>query len=205
MTGFRVPAVAGPRLEPVDVDLFTYGKVMGGGLPAAAFGGRAAVMGHLAPAGPVYQAGTLSGNPLACAAGLATLRECGPDLYARLDQTASTVGELASAALAAAGVAHRRQAAGNMFSIFFTEQAVTDYDTARGQDVPAFRGVLHAMLARGVYLPPSAFEAWFVSAAIDDAALEIVAAALPHAAQAAAQSGEKCQSGQKRQSGQERP
>jgi glutamate-1-semialdehyde 2,1-aminomutase len=192
MTGFRVArggfaewtARAG---EPVDADLFTFGKVMGGGLPAAAFGGRAEIMSHLAPAGPVYQAGTLSGNPLACAAGLATLRECTSELYSRLDATATAVGDLASKALAEAGVPHRVQSAGNLFSVFFTDAPVRDYAGARTQALPAFSAFFHAMLARGVYLPPSAFEAWFVSDALDEAALEVVAAALPAAAQAAAQ------------------
>ena len=191
MTGFRVARGGWAEIEPVDADLYTYGKVMGGGLPAAAFGGRAEIMGQLAPAGPVYQAGTLSGNPLACAAGLATLRECGPDLYARLDRTASVIGDLASQALTAAGVVHRRQFAGNMFSIFFTDAPVADYDQARTQDVAAFKAFFHEMLSRGVYLPPSAFEAWFVSAAIDDEAMEIIADAVVPAAAAAASAGQE--------------
>jgi glutamate-1-semialdehyde 2,1-aminomutase len=186
MTGFRVSRGGWAGLEPVDADLYTYGKVMGGGLPAAAFGGRAEIMGQLAPAGPVYQAGTLSGNPLACAAGLATLRACTDEVYARLDKAAATIGALASAALTEAGVPHRLQSAGNMFSIFFTDVEVTDYESAKTQDVGAFRAFFHEMLARGVYLPPSSFEAWFVSAAIDDDALAVIAAALPYAARAAA-------------------
>jgi len=186
MTGFRVSRGGWAGLEPVDADLYTYGKVMGGGLPAAAFGGRAEIMNMLAPAGPVYQAGTLSGNPLACAAGLATLRECTDEVYARLDAVAQTIGRLAEDALEAEGVPHRRQRAGSMFSIFFTDQQVSDYDAARTQNTDAFRAFFHAMLSRGVYLPPSSFEAWFVSAAIDDAALDIIAAALPPAARAAA-------------------
>jgi glutamate-1-semialdehyde 2,1-aminomutase len=186
MTGFRVSRSGWHGLDPSDADLWTYGKVMGGGLPAAAFGGRAEIMERLAPAGPVYQAGTLSGNPLACAAGLATLRLADDALYRKLDTMADTVGRLASEALAAAGVPHRLSYAGNMFSIFFTDADVVDYDSARTQDVPAFKAFFHSMLADGVYLPPSAFEAWFVSAAIDDAALERIAAALPAAASAAA-------------------
>ena len=146
---------------------------MGGGLPAAAFGGRASIMQALAPAGPVYQAGTLSGNPLACAAGLATLRHCTPDVYARLDSMAAAVGKLAGDALAAAGVPHFRSNAGSMFSIFFTAGEVHDYAGAQRQDVGAFRAFFHELLARGVYLPPSAYEAWFVSAALDDAALDV--------------------------------
>jgi len=186
MTGFRVARGGWAELEPVDADLYTYGKVMGGGLPAAAFGGRAEIMRQLAPAGPVYQAGTLSGNPLACAAGLATLRLADTDLYRRLADTATRVAELATGALTAAGVPHRLSTAGTMFSIFFTDAEVTDYAGARLQDVDAYRAFFHAMLAHGVYLPPSAFEAWFVSAAIDDAALEQLAAALPAGAAAAA-------------------
>jgi glutamate-1-semialdehyde 2,1-aminomutase len=186
MTGFRVSAGGWAGLDPVDADLFTYGKVMGGGLPAAAFGGRTEIMSRLAPAGPVYQAGTLSGNPLACAAGLASLRLADADVYKRLDELSATVGALASDALTSAGVAHRLSFAGNMFSVFFTDAEVVDYDGAKTQDTAAFRAFFHELLSRGVYLPPSAFESWFVSAALDDDALEQIAAALPYAAQAAA-------------------
>jgi glutamate-1-semialdehyde 2,1-aminomutase len=189
MTGFRVSRSGWAGLDPVDADLYTFGKVMGGGLPAAAFGGRAEIMGRLAPAGPVYQAGTLSGNPLACAAGLATLRHCTDELYDRLNSTAAVVGKLASDALAAAGVAHRLSYAGSMFSVFFTDREVVDYAGAQAQDVDAFRAFFHEMLARGVYLPPSAYESWFVSGAVDDEALEVIESALPHAARAAAEAG----------------
>ncbi len=182
MTGFRV----GPGGVADRADLYTYGKVMGGGLPAAAFGGRADVMGHLAPSGSVYQAGTLSGNPLACAAGLTTLRHCTEDVYRHLDATSATLQKLASDALDKAGVAHRVSTAGNMFSVFFTDADVTDYASAAGQNVDAFAAFFHRMLEAGVYLPPSAFEAWFVSAALDDKAMEQIAAALPAAAEAAA-------------------
>jgi glutamate-1-semialdehyde 2,1-aminomutase len=195
MTGFRVHRGGWAGLEPVSdpklsPDLFTFGKVMGGGLPAAAFGGRAEVMGLLAPSGPVYQAGTLSGNPLACAAGLASLRLATDDVYERLDALAKTIGDLAADALRAAGVAHFLSYAGNMFSVFMTGDAVTDYDGAKRQNVEAFKAFFHALLARGVYLPPSAYEAWFVSTAIDDEALETLAAALPEAARAAAAAGQ---------------
>jgi glutamate-1-semialdehyde 2,1-aminomutase len=159
---------------------------MGGGLPAAAFGGRAKIMQRLAPAGPVYQAGTLSGNPLACAAGLTQLRLATSEVYATLDRTAHTVAKLATDALAGAGVPHRLSTAGNMFSIFFTDRDVYDYDGAKTQDLAAFKAFFHAMLAAGVYLPPSAYEAWFVSTAIDDEALDRIAQALPNAAAAAA-------------------
>jgi glutamate-1-semialdehyde 2,1-aminomutase len=186
MTGFRVGPAGWWGLEGVTPDLFTFGKVMSGGLPAAAFGGRADVMDQLAPAGPVYQAGTLSGNPVAVAAGLAQLRLCTDDVYAHLDKTAASVASLATSALTEAGVPHRLSTAGNLFSIFFTETEVVDYASARTQDVSAYAAFFHAMLDAGVYLPPSAYEAWFVGAAHDDAALEQIADALPAAARAAA-------------------
>ncbi len=186
MTGFRVSRGGWAAIDEADADLYTFGKVMGGGLPAAAFGGRSAIMEHLAPAGPVYQAGTLSGNPLACAAGLTTLRLATPDLYDQLDRTAGTVSSLAEQALTKAGVPHRLSRAGNMFSVFFTDRDVRNYDDAKTQDTDAFRAFFHAMLAAGVYLPPSAYESWFVSTAIDDDALEHIERALTGAAQAAA-------------------
>lgn len=187
LTGFRVSESGWYGLDPVDADLMTFGKVMGGGLPAAAFGGRADVMAHLAPEGPVYQAGTLSGNPLACAAGLATLRACDEGVYDRVDAAALVIGRAAADALAAAGVPHRLQRAGSLFSIFFTEERVTDFATAQKQDTAAYRAFFHAMLDQGVYLPPSAYEAWFLSSAHDDEALARIADALPIAAKAAAQ------------------
>ena len=186
MTGFRLSAAGWWGLEGVTPDLFTFGKVMGGGLPAAAFGGRADVMGHLAPAGPVYQAGTLSGNPLAVAAGLATLRHCTPDVYSHVDATALEVSALVVEALTDAGVAHRLNAAGSLFSVFFCDHEVVDYATATRQSVERFKAFFHAMLDRGVYLPPSAYEAWFVGATHDGRVLERIADALPHAARAAA-------------------
>ena len=186
MTGFRVSRAGWWGLEGVDADLFTFGKVMSGGLPAAAFGGRADVMAQLAPAGPVYQAGTLSGNPIAVAAGLAQLRECTDDVYATLDKTALVVAGIVADALSAAGVAHRVNSAGNLFSVFFTDAEVFDYATAKRQDTGAYRAFFHAMLDAGVYLPPSAFEAWFVGASHDESALQRIADAAPGAAHAAA-------------------
>ena len=189
MTGFRVGPAGWYGLEGVRPDLMTFGKVMGGGLPAAAFGGRAAIMQRLAPVGPVYQAGTLSGNPLATAAGLATLQRCDGALYAHLDATAERIGALASAALTEASVPHCLQRAGNLFSVFFGDAVtggVRDYAHAQRQDVAAFGRFFHAMLDQGVALPPSAFEAWFVSLAHDDAVIDRIAAALPAAARAAA-------------------
>ena len=186
MTGFRVSPAGWFGLDGVAADLFTFGKVMGGGLPAAAFGGRAEVMGHLAPAGPVYQAGTLSGNPLATAAGLATLRLCDAAVYAHVDSAAGQVGDLAAGALTRAGVPHRLQRAGSLFSVFFGDGEVRDFAGATRQHTSAYAAFFHAMLDAGVYLPPSAYEAWFLSAAHDDDAIGAVAEALPHAAEAAA-------------------
>jgi glutamate-1-semialdehyde 2,1-aminomutase len=187
LTGFRVTRSGWYGREGVAGDLVTFGKVMGGGLPAAAFGGRAEIMDLLAPLGPVYQAGTLSGNPLATAAGLATLRACTPEVYARVDEAAAEVAKLAAEALGTAGVPFRLQDAGNLFSVFLggTGQ-VRDFDAARRQSSAAYAAFFHAMLARGVYLPPSPYEAWFLSAAHDDQALGHIAAALPAAARAAA-------------------
>ncbi|GAA2259738.1 glutamate-1-semialdehyde 2,1-aminomutase [Streptomyces amakusaensis] len=187
MTGFRTSRAGWYGVDGVEPDLMTFGKVMGGGFPAAAFGGRADVMGHLAPAGPVYQAGTLSGNPIATAAGLAQLRLLDETAYAKVDAVSATIQELVTKALTEAGVVHRVQRASNMFSVFFTADPVTDYEGAKRQEAHRFNAFFHSMLADGVYLPPSAFESWFVSTAHDDAAVERIAAALPAAARAAAE------------------
>ncbi|MCK9925672.1 glutamate-1-semialdehyde 2,1-aminomutase [Frankia sp. Mgl5] len=194
MTGFRVSRTGWWGLEGAVEgwvpDLFTFGKVMGGGLPAAAFGGRADVMARLAPAGPVYQAGTLSGNPLAVAAGLATLRACTDEVYATVDARAADVAGIVSTALNEQGVPHLLNSAGSLFSVFFTDAtAVIDYAGAKRQASERYAAFFHSMLDAGVYLPPSAFEAWFVSAAHDDEAVERIAAAAPAAARAAAAVG----------------
>ncbi|WP_083886365.1 glutamate-1-semialdehyde 2,1-aminomutase [Actinoalloteichus spitiensis] len=186
MTGFRVSRSGWYGIDGVAGDLYTFGKVMSGGLPAAAFGGRAEVMARLAPAGPVYQAGTLSGNPVAVAAGLATLRAADDAVYARLDENARRLGGLLGDALTSAGVPHHVAYAGNLLSVFFTEDEVHDYAAAQRAETWRFPAFFHALLERGVYAPPSAFEAWFVSAALDDDAFEVIAAALPAAAEAAA-------------------
>jgi glutamate-1-semialdehyde 2,1-aminomutase len=186
MTGFRVSPAGWYGLDPVDADLFTFGKVMSGGLPAAAFGGRVDVMARLAPAGPVYQAGTLSGNPVAVAAGLTTLRTADAQTYRRLDENARRLGELTGAALHAEGVPHRVQFAGNMMCVFFTDASVHNFAGVRATATHRYPPFFHAMLDAGVYLPPSAFEAWFVNAAMDDDAFAVIEAALPRAAKAAA-------------------
>jgi glutamate-1-semialdehyde 2,1-aminomutase len=189
MTGFRVSRSGQYGLDGVQPDLMTFGKVMGGGFPAAAFGGRADLMQHLAPVGGVYQAGTLSGNPVATAAGLAALRLADDAAYAHLDQVASVLQAEVGSALSAAGVAHVIQASGNLFSVFFVGEDVTavpDYATAARQRTERYAAFFHAMLDAGVYLPPSAYEGWFCSTAHDDRALERIVQALPGAATAAA-------------------
>jgi glutamate-1-semialdehyde 2,1-aminomutase len=188
MTGFRVSRSGWYGLDGVAADLMTFGKVMGGGLPAAGFGGRADVMAQLAPAGPVYQAGTLSGNPLATLAGVTTLRLLDDAVYAQIDDAAARVAALVGAALDDAGVPHTTQHGGSLFSVFWgVEGPVRDFAAARRQQAAAYAAFFHAMLDRGVSLPPSAYEAWFLSAAHDDAALDRVAEAVPHAARAAAE------------------
>jgi glutamate-1-semialdehyde 2,1-aminomutase len=187
LTGFRVTRSGWYGMDGVAGDLVTFGKVMGGGLPAAAFGGRAEIMARLAPSGPVYQAGTLSGNPLATAAGLATLRECTPAVYAAVDTFAESLRKITGEALAEAGVPYVMSVGGSLFSVFFgITEPVTNFTEAKQVSSVAYAAFFHAMLDGGVYLPPSPYEAWFVSAAHDDEALDRIAAALPAATRAAA-------------------
>jgi glutamate-1-semialdehyde 2,1-aminomutase len=191
LTGFRVhPAGfwglqqdAGEHYTP---DLFTFGKVVGGGMPLAALGGRGDVMDALAPTGPVYQAGTLSGNPLSVAAGLATLRLATPEVYERVDAAASVVSLALSGALETAGVTHVVPRAGSLFGVAFLPDEPRSYAEALTQESWRYPAFFHAMLDAGVSLPPSVFEAWFLTAAHDDAALAAVVGALPAAARAAA-------------------
>ena len=192
LTGFRT-GYAGywgltGRQEGWAPDLLTFGKVIGGGMPTAALGGRADVMDYLAPLGPVYQAGTLSGNPVAMAAGVATLTHATPEVYAHVDARSLELSAALSSALADAGVDHSIQRAGNLFSVAFGTSAngVHNYADAQAQEVFRYAPFFHSMLDSGVYLPPSVFEAWFLSAAHDDAAMNRIFDALPAAAQAAA-------------------
>jgi glutamate-1-semialdehyde 2,1-aminomutase len=185
MTGFRVHRGGATGLWSLEPDLLTFGKVLGGGLPAGAYGGPAGLLGLVAPEGPVYQAGTLSGNPLATAAGLATLSLLDDDAYRHLDGLAATLDEGLRAAFAAAGAPARVQRAGNLLSVFMTDDEVGDYDAARRQDTAAYARFFHAMLERGVYLPPSAFEAWFVSTVHTDAEVDMILTAAGAAARLA--------------------
>jgi len=173
MTGFRLARGGASERYGVTPDLVTLGKVIGGGLPVGAYGGRRDLMQRVSPVGPVYQAGTLSGNPLAMAAGIATLDALAdPDAYAVLDRTAARLAEGLAQAADDAGVPACVQRVGSMLSVFLGVDEVTDYASARRCDVSAF-GRLHGrMLARGVYLPPSQFEAWFVSLAHGEGEVE---------------------------------
>jgi glutamate-1-semialdehyde 2,1-aminomutase len=186
LTGFRVHRGGATGLWSLEPDLLTFGKVLGGGLPAAAYGGPAELLRLVAPAGPVYQAGTLSGNPLATAAGLATLALLDEAAYRHLDRLAEALCNGLEEAFADAGVPARVQRAGNLFSVFMTDREVRDYRAARRQDVAAYGRFFHGMLDRGVYLPPSAFEAWFLSTAHGDAEVDQILTAARQAATAAA-------------------
>ena len=178
MTGFRLAPGGAQELFGLQPDLTCMGKVIGGGLPVGAFGGRRAILETVAPAGPVYQAGTLSGNPLAVAGGLACLRALGAQgVYEQLEATsrALTDGLLAEARAAKVPVTLNR--VGSMWTLFFTEGPVHDYATAKRSDVKAFGRFFHALLDRGVYLPPSQFEAAFVSLAMGEREIEHTVAA----------------------------
>ncbi|GGL74590.1 glutamate-1-semialdehyde 2,1-aminomutase [Glutamicibacter protophormiae] len=192
LTGFRASdagywGLTG-RVEGWNADLYTFGKVIGGGLPTAALGGRAEVMDYLAPLGPVYQAGTLSGNPVAMAAGIAQLENATDEVYSFLAKQSAALQDAITSAFNAEGLDHSIQRAGTLFSVAFGTSAngVHNYADAQKQEAFRYAPFFHSMLDSGVYLPPSVFEAWFVSAAHDDAALDRIISALPAAAKAAA-------------------
>lgn len=173
MTGFRVAFGGAQSLYGLCPDLSTFGKVIGGGLPIAAYGGRADVMLCVAPVGKVYQAGTLSGNPVAVSAGLAMLRhlKAHPEIYAQLERASAAICAAASPSITVNRV-------GSMFTFFFTDHPVTDWDTAKRADTSQFKAFFHHLLERGIYLPPSQFEAGFISAAHDDAAVSETVSAI---------------------------
>jgi glutamate-1-semialdehyde 2,1-aminomutase len=166
MSGFRVALRGAASLYGIVPDMYTLGKIIGGGLPAAAYGGRREIMEMVSPVGSVYQAGTLSGNPLAVAAGLATLRILmEDDPYGRLEQTAQRIEKGLDEGATRHGVPHVINRVGSMITLFFTDRPVTDYASATSSDTGMFARFFHEMLRRGVYLPPSQFEAWFISSA----------------------------------------
>jgi glutamate-1-semialdehyde 2,1-aminomutase len=190
ITGFRLAPGGGQERFGVTPDLTVLGKVMGGGFPCAAFGGSATVMEHLAPAGSVYQAGTLSGNPVAVAAGLAALdlveKE---DPHPGLEKVADTLVSGLEHAFEAAGLEHRVNREGSLFSVFFSAADVRDYTQARASDHETYARFFRAMLRRGISLPPSGYEAWFLSTAHGDAEIERTLAAARDAAKEAATAG----------------
>jgi glutamate-1-semialdehyde 2,1-aminomutase len=187
MTGFRVAPGGACGRYGIRPDLVTFGKVIGGGLPVGAFGGRAEVMDRVAPAGPIYQAGTLSGNPMAMAAGLATLKLLTPAAYERLEATSARLAGGLRRLAAEARVPVQVNRVGSMLTVFFAEAEVFDAATARAASTRRFAAFFHAMIEQGVYLPPSQFESAFLSTAHGDAEVEATLAAAPAAFAAAAQ------------------
>ncbi|HEY3284606.1 MAG TPA: glutamate-1-semialdehyde 2,1-aminomutase [Armatimonadota bacterium] len=185
ITGFRVASGGAQALYGVIPDLTVLGKVLGGGFPAAAYGGRREILQRVAPAGPMYQAGTLSGNPVAVAAGIATLRALGePGVYGKLESLAARLELGLRAAGAEAGVPVTLNRVGSMMTAFFTDRPVTDYASAKGSDTGRYARYFHAMLDEGVYLAPSQFEASFLSTAHSeadiDATVQAARASLAH-------------------------
>jgi glutamate-1-semialdehyde 2,1-aminomutase len=166
MTGFRVAYGGAQELYGIKPDLTCLGKIIGGGLPVGAYGGHKEIMGRVAPEGPVYQAGTLSGNPLAVAAGIATLKALkGRGVYQKLERTAARLADGLRQAARESGVSVQINRVGSMFTVFFNAQPITDYQTAKMSNAVQFGRFFHALLDRGVYLAPSQFEACFVSLA----------------------------------------
>lgn len=186
MTGFRTSYSGWYGVDGVAGDLTTFGKVVSGGLPAAAFGGRAEIMNHLAPAGPVYQAGTLSGNPVAVAAGLASLQAADESVYDTVRANADRLSQLISEALQREGVPHHIQRAVTMLSVRFAEGEGHNFSDMKAADTFRFPAFFHALLDHGVFAPPSVFETWFVSTALSDDDFETIEKALVPAAKAAA-------------------
>ena len=186
MTGFRTSYSGWYGVDNVAGDLTSFGKVISGGLPAAAFGGRADIMDHLAPVGPVYQAGTLSGNPIAMAAGKKSLELATEQIYDTIRAHADRLADLIHDALGAVGVAHHIQRAATMLSVRFADGEGHNFSDMKQADTFRYAPFFHALLDNGVYAPPSVFETWFVSAALTDDDFDRIEAALKPAAQAAA-------------------
>jgi len=168
MTGFRLATGGAQEKFKVNADLVTYGKVIGGGLPVGAFGGKKEIMEHIAPLGNVYQAGTLSGNPIAMIAGYTMLNELknNPSIYNELDKKGARLEKSLNDILTVKNIPHSINRFGSMMSIFFTNDEVIDFETASKTDIKLFNKFFHHMLDQGIYLPPSAFESWFISNAL---------------------------------------
>lgn len=183
MTGFRLARGGAQEALEVDADLVTYGKIIGAGLPVGAYGGRADIMQVVSPDGPVYQAGTLSGNPLAMSAGLALLRILNesPTIYTELEEKTACLQAGLVAVLTERGIPHTTQRIGSMISLFFSEKPVSNIDDVMASDIPRFNAFFHGMLKQGVYLPPAAYESWFLSNALTTADLDATIEAARHA------------------------
>ena len=183
MTGFRLAKGGAQEALHIQADIVTFGKVIGGGLPVAAFAARTEIMDHLAPVGAVYQAGTLSGNPLAMSAGLAMLEqiENQPEVFESLDKKTAYLQEGIQKLLTQAGIPHQVNRFGSMCSVFFTEEPVTDFASAQRADHLRFKKYFHAMLSRGIYLPPSGYESSFLNDALSYADLDTTLEALREA------------------------
>lgn len=174
MTGFRLSLGGAQQSLNIDADLVTYGKVVGGGMPVGAFGGKAAIMNHIAPDGDVYQAGTLSGNPVSMTAGLTTLsvlEQMGADAYASLAKTSDLLNKELTAIFANKGIPTTTNNLGSMISVHFTEEEVSDFNSSAASDGERFNAFFHHMLNEGIYLPPSKYESWFFATCLG--ALEI--------------------------------
>ncbi len=168
MTGFRLGAGGAQEKLNINADLVTYGKVIGGGLPVGAFGGKKEIMEHIAPLGNVYQAGTLSGNPIAMIAGYTLLKELknNPSIYYELEAKTTYLGDGIEKVLQKHGVKYRVNKLGSMISVHFSDHDIVDFETASKADIPKFNKLFHHMLSNGIYLPPSAYESWFLNNAL---------------------------------------
>ncbi|HEY0108723.1 MAG TPA: glutamate-1-semialdehyde 2,1-aminomutase, partial [Fibrella sp.] len=176
MTGFRLAKGGAQERFGVMPDMTTMGKIIGGGMPVGAYGGRTDIMNMVSPAGPVYQAGTLSGNPIAMSAGLAMLHHLNdhPEVYTRLDQVGQRLADGFRASAVKLGLNYTVNQIGSMFTLFMTDKAVTDLESAKTSDIPRFGRYFHAMLDRGVYLAPAQYESLFISTALTDELIDQV-------------------------------
>jgi glutamate-1-semialdehyde 2,1-aminomutase len=174
MTGFRLGAGGAQEILGINADLVTYGKVIGAGMPVGAFGGKQKIMEHIAPLGNVYQAGTLSGNPIAMIAGFTLLKElkANPSLYTELNDKTTYLRNGLDEVLKASGKEYEINQLGSMISIHFSKEPITDFTSASKADIPMFNKLFHYMLDNGIYLPPSAYESWFLNNALSYADLD---------------------------------
>ncbi|MEC9292418.1 MAG: glutamate-1-semialdehyde 2,1-aminomutase [Pseudomonadota bacterium] len=182
MTGFRLGMSSAQGLFDIEPDLSCFGKVIGGGLPLAAYGGKQEIMDRLSPIGDVYQAGTLSGNPLAVSAGIATVAQLTPEVYAGLEETGAKIQKESEKIFSDVGIPITTHRVGSMFSIYFSEEQPYTFEDVQNTDIEMFKKFFHAMLDEGIYLPPSAYETWFFGTCHDENILDITFTAMRRAA-----------------------